>query len=120
MSDSLQAQGLHRPWYSPGQNTGVHNLSLLQGTFPTQGSTPGLPHCGQILYQLNQVMSSFEPQREALRDMGPQNSLQMAPCPPLGSCGLPVGSDLLCTTLYPGQLSEDALAGLGGEVWCGP
>ena len=52
MSDSLQAQGLHRPWYSPGQNTGVHNLSLLQGTFPTQGSTPGLPHCRQILYQL--------------------------------------------------------------------
>ena len=40
--------------------------------------------------------------------------------PPLGSCGLLVGSDLLCTTVYPGQLSEDALAGLGGEVWCGP
>ena len=23
---------------------------LLQGTFPTQGSNPGLPHCRQILY----------------------------------------------------------------------
>ena len=62
-----------------------------------------------------QVVSSFEPQREALRDLGPQKSLQMAPCPPLRSCGLLVGSDLLCTTLYPGQLSEDALAGLGGR-----
>ena len=30
---------------SPGQNTGVGSLSLLQGIFPTQGSNPGLPHC---------------------------------------------------------------------------
>ena len=29
------------------------SLSLLQGIFPTQGSNPGLPHCGQILYQLS-------------------------------------------------------------------
>ena len=26
---------------------------LLQGIFPTQGSDPDLPHCKQILYQLN-------------------------------------------------------------------
>jgi len=32
------------PWNSPGQNTGVGSLSLLQGIFPTQGSNPGLPH----------------------------------------------------------------------------
>ena len=32
------------PWNSPGQNTGVGTLSLLQGIFPTQGSNPGLPH----------------------------------------------------------------------------
>ena len=38
---------------SPGQNTGVGSLSLLQGIFPTQGSSPGLPHCRQILYQLS-------------------------------------------------------------------
>ena len=30
---------------SPGQNTGVGSLSLLQGIFPTQGSNPGLLHC---------------------------------------------------------------------------
>ena len=29
------------------------SLSLLQGIFPTQGSTPGLPHCRRILYQLS-------------------------------------------------------------------
>ena len=33
------------PWNSPGQNTGVGSLSLLQGIFPTQGSNPGLSHC---------------------------------------------------------------------------
>ena len=38
---------------SPGQNTGVGSLSLLQGIFPTQGSNPGLSHCRQILYQLS-------------------------------------------------------------------
>ena len=44
--------GLHSPWNSPGQNTEVGSLSLLQGIFPTQGSNPGLPHCRWILYQL--------------------------------------------------------------------
>ena len=40
-------------WNSPGQNTGVGSLSLLQEIFPTQGSNPGLLHCRQILYQLS-------------------------------------------------------------------
>ena len=53
MSDSLWPHGLYSPWNSPGQNTGVGSLSLLQGIFPTQGSNPGLPHCRQILYQLS-------------------------------------------------------------------
>ena len=45
---------LYSPWNSPGKNTGVGSLSLLQGIFPTQGLNPGLPHCRQILYQLSQ------------------------------------------------------------------
>ena len=44
VSDSLRPRGLHRPWNSPGQNTGVGSLSLLQGTFPTQESNLGLLH----------------------------------------------------------------------------
>ena len=44
---------LYSPWNSPGQNTGVGSLSLLQRIFPTQGSNPGLPHCRWILYQLS-------------------------------------------------------------------
>ena len=53
VSDFLRSHGLYSPWNSPGQNTRVGSLSLLQGTFPTQGSNPGLPYCRQILYQLS-------------------------------------------------------------------
>ena len=53
MSYSLLPHGLYSSWNSPGQNTGVDSLSLLQGIFPTQGSNPGLPHCRRILYQLS-------------------------------------------------------------------
>ena len=49
LSNSLQPHGL----YSPGQNTGVGSLSLLQGMFPTQGLNPGLLHCRRILNQLS-------------------------------------------------------------------
>ena len=45
VSDSLQHHGLYSPWDSPGQNTGVGTLSLLQGIFLTQGSKLGLLHC---------------------------------------------------------------------------
>ena len=44
---------MYSPWNSPGQNTRVGSLSLLQGIFSTQGLNPGLPHCKQILYQLS-------------------------------------------------------------------
>ena len=44
---------LYSPWNSPGQNTAVGGLSLLQGIFPTQESNPGLPHCRWILYKLS-------------------------------------------------------------------
>ena len=44
---------LHNLRNSPGQNTGVGSLSLLQGIFPIQGLNPGLQHCRWILYQLS-------------------------------------------------------------------
>ena len=53
MSDSLRPHGLDSPWNSPGQNTGVDSLSLLQGIFPTRGLNPGLPHHRWILNQLS-------------------------------------------------------------------
>ena len=44
---TIQTMEFSRP------DPGVSSLSLLQGTFPTQGSNPGLLHCRQILYQLS-------------------------------------------------------------------
>ena len=45
VSYSLPPHRLYSPWNSPGQNTEVGSLSLLQGIFPTPGSNPGFPHC---------------------------------------------------------------------------
>ena len=52
-SDPLWPHGLYSSWDSPGQNTGVGSLYLLQGIFPTQRWNLGLPHCRWILYQLS-------------------------------------------------------------------
>ena len=52
-ADSLRPSGSYSPWNSPGQNTEVGRLSLLQGILPPQRSNPGLPHCRRILYQMS-------------------------------------------------------------------
>ena len=40
-------------WNSPGQNTGVGSRSLLQGIFPTQGSSTGLlPRSSHLISRL--------------------------------------------------------------------
>ena len=41
-SDSLHSHGLYSPWNSPGQNTGLGSLSLLQGILPSQEANQGL------------------------------------------------------------------------------
>ena len=41
-SDSLWRCGLYSPWNSPGLNTTVSSLSLLQRILPTQGSNPSI------------------------------------------------------------------------------
>ena len=70
VSSSLWPHGLHSPWNSPCQNTGVGSLSLLQGIF--QGLNPGLPHCRQILYQLSH-------KRNPLHSITAAKSLQSCP-----------------------------------------
>ena len=52
VSDSLWPCGLYSSWNSPGQNTGVCSLCLLQGIFLIQELNRGLLHCRKILYQL--------------------------------------------------------------------
>ena len=88
------------PWSSPGQNTGVCSLSLLQGIFPTQGSNPGLPPCRQILYRLSH-------QGSPLRCPNPvpiSAPLHKDPSPPLFSCPRPHHS------ILPAPWSVEALA----------
>ena len=53
MPNSLWPHGLYSLWNSPGQNTRVGSLSLLQGIFPTNGSNSGLLHYRWIPYQLS-------------------------------------------------------------------
>ena len=53
VSNSLRPHGLYSLWNSPGQNTGVGSLSLLQEIFQTQGLNPRLPRCRRILYQVS-------------------------------------------------------------------
>ena len=48
---------LYSSWNSPGQNTGVDSLSLLQGIFPTQGWNPDFPHWRWLIYQLSHKTS---------------------------------------------------------------
>ena len=43
MSDSLRPHALYSPWNSPGQNTGVGSLSLLQGSLSNPGIEPRSP-----------------------------------------------------------------------------
>ena len=72
MSVSLRPHGLYSPWNSPGQNTGVGSLSLLQGIFPTQRLNPGLLHCRQILFFFFQADSlPVKPQGKPSRSLWP-------------------------------------------------
>jgi len=56
---TLRSHGLYSPWNSPGQNTGVGSLSLLQGIFLTQELNWSLLHCSRILYQLSSIPFDF-------------------------------------------------------------
>ena len=98
MSDSLWPHGLYSPWNSPGQNTGVGSLSLLQGIFPTQGLNPGLTCCRRILYQLRHQGS---PRYSMLTT---KNLFSIPPCkidPLFHLCvPTPIHSSLVTTTLF--------------------
>ena len=84
------------PWNSPGQNTGVGSHSLLQGIFPAQGSSPGLPHCRRILYQLSH--RGTQSTEESIQNLSPPSlsfnsywlsaHLPSAPAPLARTCQL--------------------------------
>ena len=63
LCDPMDTRLLH-PWDFLGKSTGVGCHFLLQGIFPTQGSNPGLLHCGQMLYHLSHQGSLYKIKRE--------------------------------------------------------
>ena len=61
---SHTAHGLFTSWAKgKPKNTGLSNLSHLQGIFQTQELSQGLLHCRRILYQLT-YLGSLIPNRE--------------------------------------------------------
>ena len=90
MSDSLRPHGLYSPWNSPGQNTGVGSLSLIQGIFLTQGVNRGLPHCRQILYQLSHKVSPATRDGKILSLSHVQFAYSHPPLSPGGGKGYPL------------------------------
>ena len=62
------------------KNTGMGNLSLLQGNFPTQELNWGLLHCRQIPYQMSWSMDS-PPKVKHKKWTYKQGSKQMNTCP---------------------------------------
>ena len=109
MSDSLWPHGLYSPWNSPGQNTGVGSLSLLQGIFPTQGSNPSLLHCRWILYQRS-YQESPGPQR-SLRELEVLAAYTVRGTPPLTQASS-VGGPSPEPHCRPGSLALSALVHL--------
>ena len=68
------------------------SLSLLQGIFPTRGSSPGLPHCRRILYQLSHKGSLSQRRGTIVQQLG--TALRGRPRRPLHQ--LSAGSTGLC------------------------
>ena len=64
------------PWNSPGQNTAVDSLSLLQQIFLTEESNQGLLHCTWILYQLS-YQGSLIPKRGIQKHVWQSESLKV-------------------------------------------
>ena len=65
---------LYSPWNSPGQNTGVGSLSLLQRIFLTQELNQSFLHCRRILHQLSyQGSLRVIKQVPVRRALGPDN-----------------------------------------------
>ena len=57
VSDSLQPLGLYSPWNSPGQNTGMGSLSLLQGIF-LKGRSQGSSLVAQLIKNMPAIQET--------------------------------------------------------------
>ena len=97
---SLRPHGLYSPWNSPGQNTGVGSLFLLQGIFLTQELNRGLLHLGWILYQLS-YQGRVNESRSVMSDSLQPHGLYSPGNSPGQNTG--VGSRSLLQGIFPTQ-----------------
>ena len=79
MDCSLPGSSVHGD--SPGKNARVGCHALLQGTFPTQGLNPGLPHCRWILYNKSLLMKVKEESEKVSLKVNIQKTKIMASGP---------------------------------------
>ena len=116
VSNSSRTHGLYSPWNSPGQNTGVASLSLLQGIFPTQGLNSDLLHCRQLLYQLSHKGSLMNIYRVLVLEFFEKGKLEMNPfkvaSPPglhlSGGCTVASGLSIVKKLMWWSLLSESS------------
>ena len=94
VSNSLQPHGLCSLWNSPGQNTGVGSLSLIQGIFSTPGIEPRSPSV-----QVDSLPA--EPQGKPL---GMEGNMKIIQTPSPANSGPPQNSLVLHFT--KGQISS--------------
>ena len=116
---SLWPHGLYSLWNSPGQNTGVGSLSLLQGIFPTHGLKPGLPHCWRIFYQLSYEESPLNiemPQKFALNSLH-FREFSLGDC--IHSCGFSFHLSPPCKSPSLLWLHSDLQTGVSTTARCG-
>ena len=106
VSHSLWPHGRNSPWNSPGQNTGVGSRSLLQGSFPAQGSNPGLPHCRWILYYLVKPKGDRKSQRKEMTDRARSHRRWTGASAPSPLLGEPSLHPWLCKARYAKPRTE--------------
>ena len=84
VSNSLWLHGLYSPWDSPGQNTGVGSLSLLQGIFPTRDRTQVSHITGRFFtsWATGKVILYLDPMCDHVRELNMTFKEYLALCPP--------------------------------------
>ena len=100
MSDSLWPHGIYSAWNSPGQNTGVGSLSLLQGIFPTQGST-------QIFCIAGRFFTGWAQGRPRNTEVGSLSLLQQTYLTQESNQGVLLCRQILYQLSYQGSPFED-------------
>ena len=108
------------PRDSPGSNTGVGCLALLQGIFPTQGSNPGLLYWRWILYHLSHQGSPWILERVVYPfSRGSSRPTNWTGSPALQADSLPAELHSKCLENISYQHNHHRLSFKDSSIWQG-